>query len=53
MLMIFRDTTGRIRDSSSSELPREVIWIDLLSPTDEETAFVEFGRMSVSRQSKR
>jgi magnesium transporter len=29
------------RNSSSPELPRSVIWIDLLNPTKEETTFVE------------
>jgi magnesium transporter len=40
MLTIFRETEST-RDTSATELPRDVIWIDLLNPTDEEKAFVE------------
>jgi magnesium transporter len=41
MLTIYRDEAGSVRESASLELPSEVIWIDLLDPTDEEKAFVE------------
>ena len=41
MLTIYRDEAGLVRESASLELPSEVIWIDLLDPTDEEKAFVE------------
>jgi magnesium transporter len=41
VLTIFRDSTDFARNSPSPELPRDVIWIDLLNPTDEETNFVE------------
>ena len=41
MLTIYRDPTGSVRSDSSRKLPSEVIWIDLLSPTDEEKEFVE------------
>jgi magnesium transporter len=41
VLTIFRDSSDFARNSSSPELPRDVIWIDLLNPTDEETNFVE------------
>jgi magnesium transporter len=41
LLTIYRDEGGAIRTSAASELPGEVIWIDLLDPTDEERAFVE------------
>ena len=41
MLTIFRDSTDFVRNSSSPELPRDVIWIDLLNPSKEETTFVE------------
>jgi hypothetical protein len=36
MLTIYRDEAGTVRESASLELPSEVIWIDLLDPTDEE-----------------
>jgi magnesium transporter len=41
MLTIYRDEAGAIRESAALELPSEVIWIDLLDPTDEEKGFVE------------
>jgi magnesium transporter len=41
MLTIYRDSSGALRKSQGRTLPKEVIWIDLLNPTDEEKAFVE------------
>jgi magnesium transporter len=41
VLTIFRDSADVARSSSLPELPRDVIWIDLLNPTKEETTFVE------------
>lgn len=41
MLTIYRDEAGSVRESASLELPSEVIWIDLLEPTNEEKTFVE------------
>jgi magnesium transporter len=41
VLTFFRDTAGLARSSSSPKLPDEVIWIDLLNPTNEETTLVE------------
>jgi magnesium transporter len=41
VITIFRDSADVARNSSSPELPRSVIWIDLLNPTKEETTFVE------------
>ena len=40
MLTIFRETTS-VRTSPSLELPPDVIWLDLLNPTDEEKTFIE------------
>jgi magnesium transporter len=40
LLTIYRDSTGSAR-AGAGKLPDEVIWIDLLNPTDEEKAFVE------------
>ena len=40
MLTIYRDSTGSAR-AGAGKLPDEVIWIDLLNPTEEEKAFVE------------
>jgi magnesium transporter len=40
LLTIYRDSTGSAR-GGAGKLPDEVIWIDLLNPTDEEKAFVE------------
>jgi magnesium transporter len=41
VLTVFADSTGFIRGGPSPELPRDTIWIDLLSPTAEEATFVE------------
>ena len=41
MLTSYRSSQISLRDSSLSELPDDVIWIDLLNPTEEERAFVE------------
>jgi magnesium transporter len=41
VLTIYRDPSGSVRRSRSRELPSEVIWIDLLNPTDEEKEFVD------------
>jgi magnesium transporter len=41
VLTIFRDSEDVARSSSLPELPRDVVWIDLLNPTEEETTFVE------------
>jgi magnesium transporter len=41
VITIFRDSGDGVRNSSSPVLPREIIWIDLLNPTKEETTFVE------------
>jgi magnesium transporter len=41
LLTIYRDTGGSARGSTAGKLPDEVIWIDLLNPTDEEKEFVE------------
>ena len=41
MLTIYRDEAGSVRESAALELPSEVIWIDLLKPTNEEKRFVE------------
>ena len=41
MLTIFRGAADVARKSSLPELPRDVIWIDLMNPTKEETTFVE------------
>ena len=38
---MYRDTSGAVRSSNARELPREIIWIDLLDPTDDEKAYVE------------
>ena len=40
MLTIYRDGTGSAR-AGAGKLPDEVIWIDLLNPTEDEKAFVE------------
>jgi magnesium transporter len=40
LLTIYRDSTGSAR-AGAGKLPDEVIWIDLLNPTEEEEAFVE------------
>src|ERR1700674_4929245 len=41
MLRMFRDVVDVDRGTSSPELPKCVIWIDLLNPAKEEIAFVE------------
>jgi magnesium transporter len=40
VLSIYRDTADSLR-GGARPLPSEVIWIDLLNPTDDEKAFVE------------
>ena len=40
MLQVYRDT-GTFLSSPSAELPGEIIWMDLLSPTPDERALVE------------
>jgi magnesium transporter len=40
LLTIYRDN-GEARSSRAPSLPEEVIWLDLLNPTEEEKAFVE------------
>lgn len=41
MLTIYRDPGGSVRKSSAKKLPKDVFWIDLLDPTEDERAFVE------------
>jgi magnesium transporter len=41
VLTIYRDASGSVRTSNVRELPSEVIWIDLLNPTDDEKSYVE------------
>jgi magnesium transporter len=41
LLAIYRDSNGSLQKSKSKTLPKEVIWIDLLNPTDDEKEFVE------------
>jgi magnesium transporter len=41
VLTMFGARAASARSSSSSQLPPDVIWIDLLSPTDEERTLVE------------
>ena len=41
MLQILRASTGFVRPSALAELPTDAVWIDLLNPTPEESAFVE------------
>jgi magnesium transporter len=40
MLHVYRDT-GSFLTSPSTDLPGEIIWMDLLNPTDEEKGFVQ------------
>jgi magnesium transporter len=40
MLRVYRDT-GSFLTSKSTNLPGEIIWMDLVNPTDEEKTFVE------------
>ena len=44
MLQILRESTGFVRPSALEDLPKDAIWIDLLNPTHEESAFVEAQR---------
>ena len=41
MLKIYRDSSGSLQSSHLGKLPDEVIWLDLLNPTDDEKAFAE------------
>jgi magnesium transporter len=41
LLTIYRDTTPSLRNSNLQKLPGEVIWIDLLNPTEDESDYVE------------
>lgn len=41
MLTIYRDKDGLARASAAAKLPQDVIWLDLLNPTDDEKRFVE------------
>jgi magnesium transporter len=41
MLTIYRDHEGAVRSSKELDLPKAVIWVDLVDPTDDERAFVE------------
>jgi magnesium transporter len=41
MMRTFRNSTDAVLSNSSTELPPDVIWIDLLNPTNEEISFVE------------
>jgi magnesium transporter len=40
LISVFRDPENRFRDSGVKELPKNIIWIDLLNPTDKEKATV-------------
>jgi magnesium transporter len=40
VLTIYRDSDGSLQKNVNGPLPKEVIWIDLLNPTDEEKALV-------------
>jgi magnesium transporter len=40
MLHVYRDT-GSFLTSSSTDLPGEIIWMDLINPTEEEKSFVQ------------
>jgi magnesium transporter len=40
-LTAYRDDAGSFHTSTTRELPDEIIWVDLLSPTDEEKRLVE------------
>jgi magnesium transporter len=44
VLHILRESTGFVQPGASEDLPADVIWIDLVSPTPEESAFVESQR---------
>jgi magnesium transporter len=41
VLQILRKSSGFVRPSASEDLPADAVWIDLLDPTPEESAFVE------------
>jgi len=41
LLTIYRDSSGSLQTSHAPKLPAEVIWIDLLNPSDDEKRFVE------------
>ncbi len=41
MLTIYRDESGTVRTSSNLDLPGDVIWLDLIDPSDDERQFVE------------
>jgi magnesium transporter len=41
MLTLYRDRDGSIRKSHARSLPKDVFWIDLVDPTEEERVFVE------------
>jgi magnesium transporter len=51
MLTAYRDSGKGIRASEALVLPKEIIWIDLMDPSDEERAFVE-ARSKVHLPSK-
>jgi magnesium transporter len=40
VLTVFRKSTGLAHPNLSQSLPQDAIWIDLLTPTSEETAFI-------------
>jgi magnesium transporter len=40
MLRVYRDETGSFSTAAAQNLPGEIIWIDLLNPTDAEKQFV-------------
>jgi magnesium transporter len=44
VLHILRESTGFVQPDASEDLPADVIWIDLVNPTPEESAFVESQR---------
>ena len=44
MLTVFRESTGLGHPNLSQSLPQDAIWIDLLTPTSEETAFIATQR---------
>ena len=41
LLTIYRDSGGWLQSSHAAKLPDDVIWIDLLNPSDDEKALVE------------
>jgi magnesium transporter len=44
VLQILRESTGFVCPGALEDLPKDAIWIDLLDPTREESAFVESQR---------